>query len=216
MFSRTPILVILMLVASGSGCANVMYEQRYRSVELVVHLPAEEAGIASQPLGIWLPSPEEAVQVSQSLDLGEFSLPIPTVPQTLPTDSAGRVRLVSEEFGRRVCRRQLLRLGSRGVESRPVFLAVIQQREEGKLTVIEVNEGKYDHFYEVTPCPGGPEVVEVIVGGPSIEITRSRHGDLVEVYLRRNVDTTPNCSLKPRACGTLTHGKGRRRSHAAA
>jgi hypothetical protein len=28
--------------------------------------------------------------------------------------------------------------------------------------------------------------------------------------------TVPNCCLKPTACGTLTHGEHRRRSHAAA
>src|SRR5881296_3731999 len=123
------------MLASTGGCANVMYEQHYRSVELVLHMPAQRSGDLSSQVGIWLPSPEQAMQISGDLDAGQFSLPLPKVPETAVLDSAGRATVMTDQFRDRVCLPRFLGLvGHPGAKSRPVYVAVIREAGVAKLT----------------------------------------------------------------------------------
>jgi len=190
-------LIAFVVLSWGfSGCAYVMYEQRYRPVDVQIYVPDARW----ENLLVWVPGANEASTISAKLAQGAFHAEELGPPSELALSRDGQAVAVAEGYGLRLCERRVLGLGGeQNPASRPLFLVVIQLPGDTSYTVVEVMNGRSVATYQVQPKWDGVEVLEIISShaGPQIERSKQRDRLIVWVAGRRLGASTPNHRLNP-------------------
>ena len=181
--ARIQASLLVASMALAPGCAYVMFEKQFRPVEVQIRVPAQPAEAA---IRLWVPEPGVAFQIHNALDSGEFPVEVLGAPKVLVPDGDNLVTAVAPSYSFRTCERRTLGLPrTRNAYSRPLFIAVVQQTEDGVFQVIEVDDGRHISWYEVTVAENAIEVLEVISGHPTGSVQRGADQDTVVVHLSK-------------------------------
>lgn len=187
-------LLFLVAIGVSSGCANVMYYQRFRPVDMEIHLSVDRP----TSVLVWVPKATAAAAVISKLEMGSFSAADLGEPTKYTATRDKGIVVAADGYGVRTCGLRVLGLPRpRNPNSRPVLVVAVEIESATTYHIFAVSHGRSVSHYEVDVESDPPEVLEVVSGHPASQSKRGKDRDHVTLFISGLRGSTPNRPLNP-------------------
>lgn len=190
---KARLLVVAALVTLVSGCANVMYMQRFRPVDVEIHAPL----VPPASVLVWVPEPTSAASIATKLDAGVFQPDQLGKPEEYSVSPDSPIVAVAGGYEVRTCGLRVLGLPRpENPTSRPLLLVVARVSTATTYQIFKLTSGRLISTYQVDVHAEVPEILEVISSHSGSHVKRGRARDRFVMYVSALAVSTPNKRVK--------------------